>query len=715
MKRLLLPVLLFYSIAVLAQSPFSLEAVKSYPFPTELTAAATGSRIAWAVNEAGKRNVYVAEGPDFVARKLTAFNIDDGQEITSLSLSPDGNWVVFVRGGDHGSNWDDGLPVNPSFTSQPWKVQLMSVPFAGGEAKVLAEGDDPVIAPQSDIVAFIKGGQVHTAPIDGAKPASSLFTTRGTVGSLEWSPDGTSLVFVSSRGDHALIGVFSGDDKPIQWVAPDFSHDRFPRWSPEGKSLVFVRTPGSGGVVDSMLQRRHNPWAIWTTDLETGVSKMIWQAPKTLSGSYPSTHGGPNLHWAANDRIVFLSYEDGWQHLYSLPSAGGKPLLLTPGNFMAEHIQLSPDRKWLVFSGNTGPDALDGDRRHVVRVPVDKPLAEVMTKGTGLEWTPVVTGDGKTLAFISATAQRPPLTSVAHFGAAAKNIRLIGESLLPSTFPKNLVTPRKITFKAPDGVTVHADVFESVQKGKRPAIVYVHGGPPRQMLLGWHYSDYYSNAYALNQYLCSLGFTVVSVNYRLGIGYGYAFHQPAQAGMFGASEYQDVKAAGEWLAAQPNVDATHIGVYGGSYGGFLTAMALARDSKLFAAGVDIHGVHDFVAARASAFELSPAKHKNAPDRDHAIDVAWQSSPIAYLDTWKSPVLIIHGDDDRNVRFNQSTDLVHRLSKTNVEIETMVIVDDTHHWMKHTNELKVDGAIASYLTKKLMQKLTTGPETLSQKE
>src|SRR6185437_16804009 len=86
---------------------------KKYPFPTELTAAATGARIAWAMNEEGRRNVYVAEGPDFAPRKLTAFTMDDAQEITSLEISDDGQWVVFVRGGDHGANWDDDLPVDP--------------------------------------------------------------------------------------------------------------------------------------------------------------------------------------------------------------------------------------------------------------------------------------------------------------------------------------------------------------------------------------------------------------------------------------------------------------------------------------------------------------------------------------------------------------------------------------------------------------------------
>jgi dipeptidyl aminopeptidase/acylaminoacyl peptidase len=271
--------------------------------------------------------------------------------------------------------------------------------------------------------------------------------------------------------------------------------------------------------------------------------------------------------------------------------------------------------------------------------------------------------------------------------------------MIPSDFPQaKLVTPKKVTFKSSDGVTVHADLFEPANvSGKKPAIVYIHGGPPRQMLLGWHYSDYYSNAYASNQYLASLGFVVLSVNYRLGIGYGYEFHQPMNAGRNGASEYLDIKAAGEWLTKQSNVDAARIGVYGGSYGGYLTALALGHDSKLFAAGVDIHGVHDY------SFNPGSDRYEKAPDLQKAADVAWQSSPIAHVSTWTSPVLIIHADDDRNVSFNQSTDLVRRLETKGVPMETMVIVDDTHHWMKHSNAVKVYGAAADFFVRKFLKK------------
>ncbi|MBD2704515.1 S9 family peptidase [Spirosoma sp. BT702] len=710
MKKFTLYLLLactFLRQATLTQAqPFSLESIKTYPFPNELTSSAQGSRIAWAFNEQGKRNVYVAEGPDFTPRKLTNYTADDGQEITSLAVSADGKWVVYVRGGDHGSNWDDELPVNTMGTPVPPKVQIWSVPFAGGEPKAIAEGDAPVISPKSDRgtparIAFIKSGQVQIAPVDGSSTAKALFTARGTNGSINWSPDGSKLAFVCDRKDHSFIGVFTDEKTPITWLAPSFAKDHSPRWSPDGKRIVFVRTAGSGGAPDSILTRKPHPWSIWTADVASGTASQVWQSPKTLTGSEPTTHGGTNLHWAANERIVFLSYQDGWPHLYSIATSGGTPLLLTPGGFMAEHITLTRDKKWLVFSGNTGPDKLDIDRRHVVRVPVDKAAMEVLTPGTGLEWTPVVTGDGATLAMISATSQRPPLPTVMAFGKGTPKV--LAQNLIPANYPMNqLVTPKQVTFKAPDGTTVHGQLFEPAGgPSKKPALIYVHGGPPRQMLLGWHYSDYYANSYAMNQYLTSLGFVVLSVNYRLGIGYGYDFHQPANGGATGASEYQDVRAGALWLTEQPQVDATKIGIYGGSYGGYLTALALARDSKLFAAGVDIHGVHDWSAQRAGMSLNQSDRVEKSPDLEKAAKVVYESSPISSIRNWTSPVLIIHGDDDRNVQFSQSTDLVQRLEKQGVPMETTVIVDDTHHWMKHTNALKLGNATGDFFKRKLM--------------
>ena len=190
---------------------------------------------------------------------------------------------------------------------------------------------------------------------------------------------------------------------------------------------------------------------------------------------------------------------------------------------------------------------------------------------------------------------------------------------------------------------VHGQLFERAgAAAKKPAVVYVHGGPPRQMLLGWHYSDYYSNAYALNQYLASRGFVVLSVNYRLGIGYGYDFHRPRRAGAAGRVRVPGRKAAGLYLRSLPHVDPSRVGIYGGSYGGYLTALALARDSDLFAAGVDIHGVHDWTTGSSLLSAPSSASARFEPsDREEALEVAWQSSPVSGVASWRSPVLLIH--------------------------------------------------------------------------
>src|SRR6266540_3778766 len=557
MRRLVAFLAVVLAVPLSAQRPgFSLSQVRSYPYPTELTAATTGARIAWAVNEQGRRNIYVARGPEFTARRLTNYLLDDGQELSSVVLSPDGRYVLYVRGGDHGSNWDDDVPVNVTTSPVSPRMQLISVAFEGGEPKVLGEGEELAVSPRSDRVAFTRSGQIWTAPLDGSAPAKQMFTVRGTNGEPQWSPDGARVVFVCNRGDHAFVGVYTNDSTPILWLDPTFARDRSPRWSPDGKTVAFVRGPGAGGAPDSLLVRRPVAWEIWTADASAGRGRRLWKAPETLRGSPPSTDGGTNLHWAAQGRITFLSYQDGWPHLYSIRETGGEALLLTPGDYMAEHIQLSPDGRWLVFAGNNGRDPLDLQRRHVVRVPVDRAAPEVVTPGAGIEWSPVVTGDGGTIAFIGATVQQPPLLTVLPIGGGRR--REVGKDLIPADFPAaQLVTPRGVSFKAADGVTVWGQLFERAggSPNKKPAIIYVHGGPPRQMLLGWHYSDYYSNAYAMNQYLASRGFVVLSVNYRLGIGYGFDFHRPEHAGPEGASEYLDVKAGAEWLGAQPQVDA----------------------------------------------------------------------------------------------------------------------------------------------------------------
>ncbi len=692
-----------------APSGFTLDAVMSAPYPTNLTAAASGERVAWTLNERGLRNVWVAEGPEFTARRLTAYESDDAQELNAVSISADGKYVVYQRGGDFGSNWDDALPVNPTGATTPVRVEIWTVPFAGGTPVSIGEGVNPVISPKSDQIVFERARQLWSAPIDGSAPAKRLFEQRGSASDAQFSPDGSRIAFVSERGDHAFITIYTDATTPLRYIAATTNRDWSPRWSPDGTRIAFARRNGAGGMAVNSLEIQPAPFSIWVADVASGEATQRWQSERSLRGSIPSTHGGVNLAWAAGDRLVFMSMQDGWSHLYSMTSRGSDaPILLTPGEHMAEYVTMSADGKYVLYAGNTGATAGDIDRRHVVRAAVDRQAMEVLTPGSGLEWTPVSMSTGRIVA-IGATAQRPPvpfLLDAAGDARAAANTprRWIGADRVPADFPAaQLVTPKAVVYQAADGMTVHAQLFEppGASGAKRPAIVYVHGGPPRQMLLGWHYGDYYWNAYAMNQYLASRGFIVLSVNYRLGIGYGHDFQRPPRAGIAGASEYLDVKAGGEWLRAQPNVDGSRIGIYGGSYGGYLTALGLGRDSDLFAAGVDIHGVHDMTSDGGNRFGAGTFRFERPQSEVESLArIAWDASPVSSVMTWKSPVLMIHADDDRNVRFSQTVDLVQRLKAKGVEVEEIVIVDDTHHFMQHTNQKKVNAAIAGYLEKKL---------------
>ena len=707
---------------------FTLEQVLSYPFPDNLIASPKGSLLAWTFNERGVRNIFVAEGPDFQARRLTPYQHDDGQELTGLAFAPDGRALVYVRGGDHGSNWnaEGNLQPNPgSGTVQP-RMQVWSIATTGAAApRLLGEGDTPAIAPAGDRVAFVRDRRLWIAPLDGSKPAEQAFFARGTSEAPTWSPDGRTLAFVSGRDDHGFIGLFTDPSQPVRYLAASTSRDEDPRWAADGRRIAFTRQPDRGGTPRSPLVQPPQPWAIVIADAppspESGRSVRLqadrderavqaWKSGAALVDSVPRTAGGVNLHWAADDRLTFLSYQDGWPHLYSIqhPGKGGAPTLLTPGAFMVEHVSLTPDGRFLVYSANTGADRHDIDRRHVFKVPVDGSAPPApLTSGTGLEWSPVVTGDGQMVAFLGSTAQQSPLPAVMPIAGGPP--RVLAAREVPAAFPSaRLITPEPVTFRSSDGLEIHAQLFKSTAGGaRRPALVYVHGGPPRQMLLGFHYMDYYANDYAANQYLASRGFIVLAVNYRLGIGYGHAFHYAEKSGARGASEYLDVIAGGRYLQARPDVDATRIGIWGGSYGGYLTALALGRNSDVFAAGVDIHGVHDRIPALTGE-QLAHALAGDGVNEDgytQALKVAYESSPISSVATWTSPVLLIHADDDRNVQFHETVDLKRRLDAQGVSVEEVVVPDDIHDFLLWQTWRTVTTATGEFFEKRFLGRAT----------
>ncbi len=683
-----------------APSGFDLKQVLGFPFPSEMAVADSGSRVAWVLDERGVRNIYAAEGPDFTPHRVTGYGADDGRELTGLAFSHDGSTILYVRGGDHGSNWPEPEPPNPDASTAGPEVAIWAVPFAGGAPRRLSEGDEPAPSPISDTVAFVKKGAVWAVTLGDSAAPARLFFDRGQDRDLRWSPDGHRLAFTSGRGDHAFIGLYAVGADSLRFLDPSTGHDGMARWSPDGSQVAFVRRHGSGGPPDPILKETPVPWSIRVADVATGQGREVWSSPDTPRGSYPQTAGQANLHWMAGGKLVFLADLDGWPHLYSVSAAGGgEPALLTPGDYMVEFVDARRGGRFLVYNANTGRTPEDVDRRHLFRVSPAGGTPTELTAGADLSYYPVLTADQSTVAFISAGPKRPPLPAVVPAGGGST--KLLGSDRIPGDFPTDqLVVPKQVIFRSQDGMVVHGQLFDRPGGGPKPGVIFVHGGPPRQMLLGWHYFAYYSNSYAVNQYLANHGYAVLSVNYRLGIGYGRAFHHPEDAGWRGASEYRDVLAGAAYLRDLPDVDSTRIGIWGGSYGGYLTALALARNSNIFATGVDMHGVHDWSYEFEGELNLYDITRYEQGDRDHATQVAWRSSPVAWMDRWTSPVLLIQGDDDRNVYFHETVDLAQRLRAHGVRFGELVIPDEIHDFLRHRSWYVADSATVAWFGKEI---------------
>jgi dipeptidyl aminopeptidase/acylaminoacyl peptidase len=701
MRNLIAPALaglsLVMSVGAAADTPaFTIEQVLSAPFASDIVAASDGPEFAWVSNAAGRRNVWLAAATpgktDFSSRPVTHYNVDDGLDIADVAFVPHHEQLLYVRGGDF--EFPDKPAPNPAELTAGVEQEVFLVGFHGGVPVRLGAGHAPLASPSGDRVVYLHHGEVFTVePRKGAK-ARQLFKTRGTADALRFSPDGRRLAFVSIRSDHSFVGVYSFADKSLVWIDASLSFDLEPRWSPDGKRIAFLRLPSTHDEVGLIPHRSGSPWSLRVANLAAATVIEAYRAPRGAGSVFHPLSSDAQLVWSG-DRLVFPAENDGWLHFYSVPASGGEARLLTPGQFEIEYASASPDGSAIVFASNAG----DTDRRHLWRLRLPDGAPEPLTSGPGIETQPAVLADGNAVALLRSDARIPVHVALLRPGNTMMDFAAEG---LPRDFPSAaLVDPQSVALPERAGVAAHGQLFlpARAQPGVRhPALVFMHGGPIRQMLVGWHYMDYYSNAYALNQYLASRGYVVLALNYRAGIGYGLAFREADGIGAAGASEYNDLLAAAAFLGDRPDVDAKRIGLWGGSYGGYLTALGLARNSDLFAAGVDLHGVHDWYHWTLAGRDNAPLYVLDTPP--DVLSTAFASSPISAVAGWRSPVLMIHGDDDHNVAISESVRLAEALRAQGVDYSELIFPDEIHGFLRHATWLKAYAATAKFLDAKL---------------
>ncbi len=738
-----------------AQQPFTLQQVLSAPYATDLTASPLGQRFAWAESAQGRHNLWVG-GAGEQAKQLTKYNDDDAQDVSGIAWSPDGASIAFTRGAETGAN---GKPANPAHLQPEPAVQVMLVRVDGsGSPVAIAQGRAPLFAKDGSAVYFLRAGQIwirHLATSEGAGECSveraedaseaakrraacgeQLVFDRGTDSQLTLSPDGKQLAFVSRRDhDHSFIGLFALAERKLSFVAPSTGSDFAPAFSRDGKSLAWLRGPYTEAPEFATNRVSATPWSVQVADVANGVAHTVFAPEVNMPGSVlPHTAtGDPKVWWTADRRVVFYSEADGWIHLYAA-NADGKsaPVLLTPGAFEVEDPAASADGRELVYASNQLPtddprfatrmasgkvDTTDTERRHLWRIDFAKAssVPQRVTGGVGIEARPQFSADGKMLAALVSDAQNPMHPAMI---AADGHVAAMRADRPPRDYPAAVLrAPEQVFFLSADkAYKLHGQLFlprgeadppasrrEDKQKigataqGKHPAILFFHGGPNREMLLGYPSMEYYSNAYAMNEYLASRGFIVLSVNYRCGIGYGMEFRQCEHAGADGGSEYNDALGAAAYLRSRPDVDQQHIGIWGGSYGGYFAALALARNSDIFAAGVDFHGVHEWAREDNTADWM----RGSFAERDAIAARAHSSSPMADVDKWRSPVLLIHGDNDANVAYKQTPMLADALRVKGVHVEELIFPDEVHEFLLHMDWLRSYEAEAEFFERTLM--------------
>ncbi|CAN5441506.1 hypothetical protein BH09PSE4_BH09PSE4_07990 [soil metagenome] len=639
------------------------------PIASQLTGAQNAPRFAWVENAAGVRNIWAAT-KGAPARRLTDYTADDGQQIYDLTLTRDGGSLAYVRGGDDEFP-DDQVPNTASAVTPP-KQQVFVI--SGGTPFLVGEGHAPAFDASGTRLAFTHHGEIWLRE-DGVP--RKLATVNGDVSDLQWSPDGTRLLFVDNRGDHSFIALLDIAAARLTYLDPGLGFAVEPVFSPDGSQIAFIAfiDPPTGAKDDS------GPyWSLRIADAASGATRILWSAPKGPGSRYAGTRGR-NLFWSASGAIVFPWEASGFLHAYAIDAAkGGAPRDLTPGDAEAERFVPAADGTSLLFTS----DVASPDRWQLWSVPLAGGKPVQLTRSGGIQTYP--TSAGNALAMILSDESHP-----AH-------VALVGPvpvALHDAPALASFVMPERVSFRAEDGLLIHGQLFRAKGPGKHPALIFVHGGPHRQMLLGFHPGYYYSNAYVLNQHFAGQGYDVLSVNYRSGTGYGRAFRDAPGIARDGATEYRDVLAGGRWLAAQGDVDPARIGIWGGSWGGYLTALALARNSDLFAAGVDFHGVHAMVR---------PVEKTLSPDQEAAAhQLQWSSSPMGAIETWRSPVLLIHGDDDKSVDFYQSLLLARALTARGVPYRQLVFPNERHEFFRYADWLAAYRAADAFLEDTLMHK------------
>ncbi len=573
------------------------------------------------------------------------------ERIRNHRLSPDGSTIAYIKDGEMLSD----IFLLPAAGGWPQRVTT--------DRGLVAYWDDeiPQWSPDGQWLAFVVDGHVHIAPRGGRLPKKISDFTESAF-DPKWMPDSRGLIVGVTRheADQLVLTNRDGAWPRALTDKPDGDHWD-PQPAPDGRTVGFVFRP-----FDDL-----NCLAVCLIDLLDGAIRPIYRRPKVRAWMPRWSPGG---EW-----IAFISQEGGWNDLWLVRPDGAGLHQLTRAGADIGDIEWSPDGKQIACTVNR-----DG--------AYDLSLVDVSTggltdvrRGFGCNARPQWSPDGASLTYEYQSPVQPP--DLFRIDLASRAVLQLTFSTPPALAANELIMPERVSYKSFDGLEVPALLFRP-RHSNHAAVLHPHGGP----------SDLYAAEWdELAQYLLAKGYTFLAPNYRGSTGYGLAYEH-ANYNDWGKGDTQDCLHGARYLHSVPGVDPSRIAIFGGSYGGYLTACALSRDpDHLFACGIAKYGDMNLISSWAQCkrhLRLYSEIFLGHPSRNRQVYL--DGSPILEVANVKKPVLILHGLLDDVCPPESSEEWVEALRTHQKTFEYKTYAHEPHGFLRRETRMDVYARMERFL-------------------
>lgn len=624
-----------------------------------------GGRVAFIWHDGGVDHLWLIEMSTGAAYQLSTGT----QSVTDFDWHPRGDSLAYVQGDDLWVLWVVAAGQAP--------VRITETP---------ARESTPRWSPAGGRLAFVSDGHLWIwRPEDGSLRAFDLpgrLLEDPRMPAFRWSPDGAAIACTFADGDGAEreLAVVSLADRRVVWQTRAGEREGHFLWV-DAQRVYYSITRD--------LQRRREHYLV---DLGVnladngGTARPAYPTPRLLHVEQDEKgllFGVEPQRSPDGTMLLFVLRHTGWDHLFALDLTSGWMRQLTDGacEDIGHAYDLpcwSPDGRQLLFSSNRTDlghrqlwelDVASGGLRQLTRTP------GTATQGI---WSP----DGKQIVYVfCGPVDAADLWSM---DARGDTPRRLTHSLPDSWTPDKMVAPMHLTFSSARDWTIHGYLYAPpiLEPGRRyPALVWVHGGPMRQMRDGWHPLHSYAIFHAFTLYLAHRGIVTLAVNFRGGTGYGVGFEQGTYLAV-GVDDVADVVNAGRYVKTLPYVDPERVGVWGISYGGHMTLAALTKHPEVFAMGVNIAGVWDETswarwAERAYPMAAGFFKARLGGSEEVRPDVWREASPRHWVAQMTAPLINLHGTKDESVPFAQLDEVVKDCVAHGKRFETHYYPDESH--------------------------------------